>query len=92
MKPNPPPDPSHLPDSVLDLEVKLSNVQGSLTKEEYDAIDGFRRIGNYMAAAMIYLRQNTLMETPLKTEDIKPRLLGLSPFLDCGESTDIRGY
>lgn len=29
-----------------------------------------------MSTAMIYLKDNTLLETPLKKEDIKPRLLG----------------
>lgn len=84
MKPNPPPDRSQLPDSVLDLRVKLDNIEGSLTKEECDAIDAFRRAANYMSTAMIYLRGNTLLETPLKKEDIKPRLLGeaLLPFVE----------
>jgi xylulose-5-phosphate/fructose-6-phosphate phosphoketolase len=78
MKPNPPPDRSQLPDSVLDLGVKLSNIciDNSLTKEECEAVDDFRRVANYMSTAMIYLRRNTLLETPLKKEDIKPRLLG----------------
>jgi xylulose-5-phosphate/fructose-6-phosphate phosphoketolase len=76
MKPNPPPYRSQLPDSVLDLRVKLSHVDDSLTKEECEAVDDFRRVANYMSTAMIYLRGNTLLETPLKKEHIKPRLLG----------------
>ena len=76
MKPNPPPDRSQLLDSILDLRVKLNNIDNSLTKEECDALDDFRRVANYMSTAMIYLRGNTLLETPLKKEDIKPRLLG----------------
>jgi xylulose-5-phosphate/fructose-6-phosphate phosphoketolase len=78
MLPNPPPDPSQLPESVLDLRVKLQNIQGSLSDEELQAIDGFKRVANYMAAAMIYLQKNTLLESPLSKEDIKPRLLGTS--------------
>jgi xylulose-5-phosphate/fructose-6-phosphate phosphoketolase len=76
MKPNPPPDRSQLPESVLDLRVKLNNIETSLTKDEREAVDDFRRVANYMSTAMIYLKGNTLMETPLKKEDIKPRLLG----------------
>ena len=34
------------------------------------------RASNYIAAAMIYLRDNALLEEPLKHEHIKPRLLG----------------
>ncbi|PVF98368.1 D-xylulose 5-phosphate/D-fructose 6-phosphate phosphoketolase [Serendipita vermifera] len=76
MLPNPPPDLSQLPESVLDLRVKLQNVRSSLTKEEFQAIDGFQKVANYMAAAMIYLRKNPLLKTPLEIDDLKPRLLG----------------
>lgn len=78
MKPNPPPDRSLIPESILDLQVKLNNIENALTPEEAKAIDAFCRIGNYMAAAMIYLRKNTLLETPPQPDDIKPRLLGKS--------------
>ena len=36
----------------------------------------YRRAANYIAAAMIYLRDNPLLEEPLKPEHIKHRLLG----------------
>jgi xylulose-5-phosphate/fructose-6-phosphate phosphoketolase len=36
----------------------------------------YRRATNYIAAAMIYLQDNPLLEEPLKPEHIKPRLLG----------------
>jgi xylulose-5-phosphate/fructose-6-phosphate phosphoketolase len=36
----------------------------------------YRRASNYIAAAMIYLQDNHLLEEPLKAEHIKPRLLG----------------
>ncbi|PVF98371.1 D-xylulose 5-phosphate/D-fructose 6-phosphate phosphoketolase [Serendipita vermifera] len=76
MLPNPPPDPSQLPESVLDVRVKLQNVKNSLSDEELHAVECYKRVANYMAAAMIYLRKNTLLESPLSKEDIKPRLLG----------------
>lgn len=76
MKPNPPPDRSLIPVSILGLQVKLNDIEKALTPNEAKAIDAFCRIGNYMAAAMIYLRKNTLLETPLQPEDIKTRLLG----------------
>lgn len=75
MKPNPPPDDSQLPISLLDLGVKM-DFQTALNDEELRAVKSFQQVANYMAAAMIYLRSNTLLETPLKKEDIKPRLLG----------------
>lgn len=34
------------------------------------------RAANYLAAAQVYLRDNVLLEEPLKPEHIKPRLLG----------------
>jgi xylulose-5-phosphate/fructose-6-phosphate phosphoketolase len=36
----------------------------------------YRRATNYIAAAMIYLQGNSLLEEPLKHDDIKHRLLG----------------
>ena len=36
----------------------------------------YRRASNYIAAAMIYLQANPMLEEPLRPEHIKPRLLG----------------
>ena len=44
--------------------------------EELAAIARFRRVTNYLAAAQLYLRDNVLLEEPLKPEQIKDRLLG----------------
>jgi xylulose-5-phosphate/fructose-6-phosphate phosphoketolase len=48
-QPNPPPDPSHLPDSVREyaVQLKTSNV---LTEPELRAVQKFRRAANYIAA------------------------------------------
>lgn len=75
MKPDPPPDPSMLPESLLELRVRPDPTD-VLTPDERAALSLFQRAGNYMAAAMIYLRDNALLEEALKVEDIKPRLLG----------------
>ena len=74
-RPNPPPGKSRLPDSILEYRVNLesSNV---LTPEECRAITKFRRAADYIAAAMIFLKDNVLLERKIKHEDIKPRLLG----------------
>ena len=74
-RPNPPPGKSQLPDSMLNLEVTL-NTTGFLTYEKKDAIQKFRRMANYIAAAMIFLKDNVLLGRSLRFEDIKPRLLG----------------
>jgi xylulose-5-phosphate/fructose-6-phosphate phosphoketolase len=74
-RPNPPPGNSQLPETVLDLEVNL-DITSSLSNEKRDAIQKFRRMANYIAAAMIFLKDNILLTRDLRTEDIKPRLLG----------------
>jgi xylulose-5-phosphate/fructose-6-phosphate phosphoketolase len=47
-----------------------------LTDEEIQRIDAWWRAANYLSAGQIYLRANPLLRTPLRREDIKPRLLG----------------
>ncbi|AXX30737.1 phosphoketolase family protein [Actinosynnema pretiosum subsp. pretiosum] len=41
-----------------------------------EAVQRYRRACDYAAAAMIYLRDNTLLREPLRREHLKPRLLG----------------
>ena len=47
-----------------------------LSNIELDALKKFCRASNYLSAAQIYLRDNVLLERPLKDNDIKARLLG----------------
>ncbi|KAL2133158.1 hypothetical protein VTI74DRAFT_2819 [Chaetomium olivicolor] len=71
---NPPPLPSHLPDNILDLAVKL---QGKpLPDDVRRSLRGFQRAAEYIAAAMIFLCDNVLLESELQLEHVKPRLLG----------------
>ncbi|KAH7927923.1 D-xylulose 5-phosphate/D-fructose 6-phosphate phosphoketolase [Leucogyrophana mollusca] len=74
-QPNPPPDPSHLPDSVLDYGVQIRTA-AVLHESELLALKKFRRAANYIAAAMIFLKDNVLLDRALTFDDIKPRLLG----------------
>jgi xylulose-5-phosphate/fructose-6-phosphate phosphoketolase len=46
------------------------------SKTSLEDVEVYRRATNYIAAAAIYLKDNYLLEEPLKHEDIKPRLLG----------------
>jgi xylulose-5-phosphate/fructose-6-phosphate phosphoketolase len=48
----------------------------SLTAERLDQLDANFRAANFLGAAQIYLRGNTLLRQPLRPDDIKPRLLG----------------
>ncbi len=47
-----------------------------LSDQELEATNAYWRACNYLAASMIYLRDNPLLKVPLKTEHIKQRLLG----------------
>ena len=48
----------------------------TLTQELLERIDAYWRAANYLSVGQIYLKENPLLETPLKFEHIKPRLLG----------------
>lgn len=48
----------------------------TLTHTEAEKLNKFWRACNYLAAGMIYLRENALLEEPLQKEHIKERLLG----------------
>ncbi|KAK9449429.1 XFP N-terminal domain-containing protein [Limtongia smithiae] len=72
---NPPPVPSLLPDTVLDLGVKLEYTD-YLPMSERAALVKFQALANYIASAMIFLKSNPLCETELTQDDIKYRLLG----------------
>ncbi|KAL2755420.1 hypothetical protein ACRALDRAFT_2041792 [Sodiomyces alcalophilus JCM 7366] len=73
-RPNPPPQPSHLPDHVLDLVVKPESRQ--LSKDHVKALEDFQNAACYIAAAMIFLKDNVLLESELQFDHVKPRLLG----------------
>src|SRR5262252_1960352 len=49
---------------------------GPLSGPEVQALDAYWRAANYLSACQIYLMANPLLAEPLRTEHIKPRLLG----------------
>ncbi|KAL2047306.1 hypothetical protein N7G274_001327 [Stereocaulon virgatum] len=73
-RPNPRPLPSNIDDHVLSLAVKLDKTK--LDESTYTGLQEFGRAANYIAAAMIFLRDNVFLERDLNFDDIKPRLLG----------------
>jgi len=73
-QPNPPALPSHLPDSTLELAVKVDKTL--LSKEDAQALNDFQHAACYIAGSMIFLRDNVLIEQDLQLEHVKPRLLG----------------
>jgi xylulose-5-phosphate/fructose-6-phosphate phosphoketolase len=75
--PNPPPEKSQLPESLTTLAVNLDDAKKTiLSADELVAVKAYGRAANYIAAAMIFLNGNALLERPVKATDIKPRLLG----------------
>ncbi|KAJ5047483.1 uncharacterized protein L3040_003307 [Drepanopeziza brunnea f. sp. 'multigermtubi'] len=73
-RPNPKALASLIPEDVLKLSVQLEKMQ--LSEADLKGLEEFRRASNYIAAAMIFLSDNSLMERDLTHDDIKPRLLG----------------
>lgn len=47
-----------------------------LSPQQLERMDAYWRAANYLSVGQIYLRDNPLLEEPLKREHIKPRLLG----------------
>lgn len=48
----------------------------SFAEDELQGISTFQKAANYIALAQIYLKENALLRNPLRTDDIKERLLG----------------
>src|SRR5687768_7276979 len=61
---------------VVRVDVGAAREAGPLAAEELRKTDAFWRACNYLAAGMIYLRDNPLLREPLKAEHVKRRLLG----------------
>ena len=47
-----------------------------IKQTEIDSLKKYVRAANYLSVAQIYLKDNILLKEPLKSEHIKPRLLG----------------
>jgi xylulose-5-phosphate/fructose-6-phosphate phosphoketolase len=54
----------------------MGTESGPLRGHEVQTLDAYWRAANYLSAGQIYLMANPLLAEPLRTEHIKPRLLG----------------
>ena len=54
----------------------LARPSGPLTVDLLQRMDAYWRAANYLSVGQIYLKDNPLLERPLRLDDIKPRLLG----------------
>src|SRR5687767_13271054 len=61
---------------VRSVEAAESRTADVLSADELRKTHAFWRACNYLAAGMIYLRDNPLLRKPLKEEHVKKRLLG----------------
>src|ERR1700691_4527922 len=52
------------------------SVRATLSPDLLEKMHAYWRAANYLSVGQIYLQDNPLLETPLKIEHIKPRLLG----------------
>ena len=57
-------------------DTKTAATSERLSSDELRRVDAYWRACTYLAAGMIYLRDNPLLRQPLKPEHIKKRLLG----------------
>ena len=55
------------------LEIPMAD---PMSPDLLDKVNAYWRAANYLSVGQIYLQANPLLETPLKLEHIKPRLLG----------------
>jgi xylulose-5-phosphate/fructose-6-phosphate phosphoketolase len=63
-------------DQVTEAAKLKSGRAAELNSTSNTAMERYRRIVNYLAAAQIYLKDNPLLEEQLRPEHIKDRLLG----------------
>ena len=54
----------------------LEEMPATLSPDLLEKMDAYWRAANYPSVGQIYLKDNPLLESPLKLEHIKPRLLG----------------
>jgi xylulose-5-phosphate/fructose-6-phosphate phosphoketolase len=64
------------PNPVSAGEPKTTAGARPLNADELRLIDAWWRACNYLSVGMIYLKDNPLLKQPLKSEDVKHRLLG----------------
>lgn len=70
-----PAPPLNTKDLLVDLNLEEYTSKND-EREDFKYMDKARRAANYLAAAMIFLKDNVDMAQPLKKEHIKDRLLG----------------
>ena len=57
------------------MDTKVKTVDYS-SKEYFDKMTAYWRAANYISVGQLYLKDNPLLERPLKSEDVKPHPIG----------------
>src|SRR3984885_12208525 len=71
----PPPDPLEEVPIALSPDLQ-EGMPATLSPDLLEKMDAYWRAANYLSIGQIYLKDNPLLETPLRLEHVKPRLLG----------------
>ena len=58
-----------------DHESRLRRIT-AIDEHDLELIDAYWRAANYLSVGQIYLLDNPLLREPLRSEHVKPRLLG----------------
>jgi xylulose-5-phosphate/fructose-6-phosphate phosphoketolase len=70
-------EPGRQDEKISAYGAARSTIKGTpLSSDELRKIDAYWRASLYLCLGMLYLKQNPLLQEPLKLEQIKPRLLG----------------
>ena len=59
----------------MSMDTKVKTVDYS-SKEYFDKMTAYWRAANYVSVGQLYLKDNPLLERPLKSEDVKPHPIG----------------
>src|ERR1700747_2589064 len=62
--------------ATTDINRAEAKSEGPLSPEVLNRMDAYWRAANYLSVGQIYLKDNPLLEEPLRREHVKPRLLG----------------
>ena len=61
---------------MTETDTPAAETPAPLAGDELRLIDGYWRAANYLSVAQIYLLDNPFLREPLRSEHVKPRLLG----------------
>jgi xylulose-5-phosphate/fructose-6-phosphate phosphoketolase len=64
------------PHRLTSRTIEGDDREAPVTTDRFEALDAWWRAANYLSVGQIYLLDNPLLREPLRSEHVKPRLLG----------------